>query len=284
MSEANPFIVSAEWLAARLDKPGMSIVDASWYLPTANRNAREEYITAHIPGAVFFDQDLVCDSLSPLPHTLPAPAEFARHASAMGITTDDTIVVYDGNGFFSAPRVWWMFRIMGAKHVYVLDGGFKGWLANNYPVTDDVTQVAPSSFHAKFQSAALMSLDGMRQVVAAKALQIADARANGRFTGAEVEPRAGIRSGHMPGARNIPATELSHNGYFKSIDDIRNIFINAGIDPDKPVVASCGSGVTAAVLVLGLQSLGNSNVQLYDGSWTEWGSLADSPIETGEAL
>ncbi len=281
MSERGPFIVDADWLQANLRKPGLSIVDASWYLPAQQRNAREEHGQAHIPGTVFFDQDLVVDPDSDLPHTLPAPQLFAQFASAMGISAEDTIVVYDGPGLFSAPRVWWMFRTMGAEDVKVLDGGFDRWKAEGRPVTNESTKIAPCVFTPRFDAESVASLDDMRAVVAGGGRQIADARPAGRFAGNEPEPRPGVRAGHMPGARNVPAASLGENGHLLPLDALRAKLEAAGLDLSRPVVTSCGSGVTAAVVTLALQSLGHTDNKLYDGSWTEWGSRTDTPVATG---
>jgi thiosulfate/3-mercaptopyruvate sulfurtransferase len=282
MAEDSPFTVDADWLEQRLGQPGISIVDASWYLPAQKRDARAEYGAAHVPGAVFFDQDAVSDDSSGLPHTLPSPQDFARFVGTLGISADDTIVVYDGPGFFSAPRAWWMFRVMGVFQVYVLDGGFDGWKAAGKPVTADVTRIAPCVFHAEFDAARVASLADMRRIVEIKESQIADARGPGRFAGSEPEPRAGIRSGHMPGARNVPVTALSENGQLLTRARLRKLFEEAGIDLAKPVVTSCGSGVTAAALTLALETLGHTDNRLYDGSWTEWGGLPDTPVTTGK--
>lgn len=281
MSEHSRFVVSADWLQERLGKPGLSIVDASWYLPQQNRDPHEEYEAAHIPGAVFFDQDAVVDALSDLPHALPGAREFERHVNAMGITDADTIIVYDGPGVFSAPRVWWMFRVMGAKEVYLLDGGFDRWKAEGRPVTAELTKVAPSVFKAELDETRLASLSQMRKIVEGRGSQIADARPAGRFAGTDLEPRPNMRSGHMPGARNVPATALSREGRLLPLDELRQVFDNAGIDLDRPVVTSCGSGVTAAVVTLALESLGHGENRLYDGSWSEWGGRDDTPVETG---
>lgn len=283
MTEKSAFVVSRDWLKERLGKPGLAIVDGSWYLPAAKRDGRAEYEAAHIAGAVFFDQDVIADLHSGLPHTLPSPALFAQNVGSMGITANETVVVYDGPGMFSAPRVWWMFHIMGVKNVFVLDGGLDGWKKAGFPVTDKVTKIAPSLFTPHFNAGAVVSFDEMRDVVAHNRAQIADARGAGRFTGAETEPRAGMRSGHMPGARNLPATSLSHDGELKDLDSLRQLFEAAGVDLEKPVVTSCGSGVTASVIMLALASLGHKDNRLYDGSWSEWGSRPDTPVVTGEA-
>jgi len=282
MAETSPFIVDAEWLASRLGTPGLTIVDASWYLPAQKRDAKAEYDAAHIPGAVFFDQDLVVDPDSSLPHTLPDPKLFAQFAGSMGISADDTIVVYDGPGFFSAPRVWWMFRVMGVNEVFVLNGGIDRWKADGRKVTAEATKVAPNVFHADFDAAKVVSLAEMRKIVDIHSAQIADARSPGRFAAVDPEPRPGVRGGHMPGARNVPATSLSRNGELLPLPELRKVLEGSGLDLSKPVVTSCGSGVTAAVISLALQSVGHQDNRLYDGSWTEWGGLKDTPVVTGK--
>lgn len=276
------FVVEPEWLIGQLGGD-VRIVDASWYLPAQNRNARSEYDAAHIPGAVFFDQDAVVDPGSALPHALPAPEIFARHVGALGLTEADTIVVYDGLGMFTAPRLWWMLRVMGAENVFILNGGFDGWKAAGHPVTADRTEIAATTFTPRFNAAAVASLEDMRRAIASGDTQIADARGAGRFTGDEPEPRAGMRSGHMPGAVNIPVFSLSENGRLKDLAALRTIVREAGIDMNRPVATTCGSGVTAAVITLALHSLGHHNNVLYDGSWSEWGGLTDTPVETGPA-
>lgn len=281
MADQSPFVVDAEWLERRLGKPGLSIVDASWYLPAQKRDARAEYEAAHIPAAVFFDLDLVVDHDSSLPHTLPDPKVFAQFAGSMGISADDTIVVYDGPGFFSAPRVWWMFRVMGVNEVFVLNGGIDGWKAAGRKVTAEPTKVAPNVFHADFDASKVVSLADMRDVVATGDAQVADARSPGRFAATDPEPRAGLRGGHMPGARNVPAASLSRNGELLPLPELRKALEDAGLDLSKPVVTSCGSGVTAAVVTLALQSVGHTDNRLYDGSWTEWGGQKDTPVATG---
>ncbi|MBO0903905.1 3-mercaptopyruvate sulfurtransferase [Jiella sonneratiae] len=277
----NPFLISPRDLAAVLGRDGVSIVDASWYLPAQNRFAKAEYETGHVPGAVFFDQDAVVDPASSLPHTLPSPEVFAEKVGALGVSDTDTIVVYDGIGLFSAPRVWWMFRAFGAKDVRVLDGGFPAWQAAALPVETGAGAPSPATFTPHSDAEAAVLLPEMREIVAAGSLQVLDARPADRFAGEAPEPRPGVRAGHMPGARNMPFLELTENGRLKSAEALRKTFAEAGIDPDRPSVTSCGSGVTAAVVSLALETLGNRSSRLYDGSWTEWGSAEDTPVETG---
>ncbi|WP_432283586.1 3-mercaptopyruvate sulfurtransferase [Aminobacter sp. BA135] len=283
MSDKSAFVIDADWLEKRLGTPGLSIVDASWYMPAQKRDPRAEYDAAHIPGAVFFDQDLIVDPDSALPHTLPSPSLFARFAGSMGISADDTIVIYDGPGVQTAPRVWWMFRIMGVFQVYILDGGFDRWKAAGRPVTAEPTKTAPGVFHVDYDASKVVSLAEMRKIVDTGSAQIADARSAGRFEGTDPEPRPGLRSGHMPGAHSVPSVTLSENGELLPLDRLKATLEAAGLDLTKPVVTSCGSGVTAAVITLALQSLGHGDVRLYDGSWTEWGGMSNTPVVTGKA-
>ncbi len=279
----NPFLVSCDWLAGQLDNPDVSIVDASWYLPTMTlhgvpRNGREEYDAQHIPGAVFFDIDDVVDPASSLPHTLASPETFAQKAGALGISDRNTIVVYDGMGLFSAPRVWWNFRVMGAVKTVILDGGLPEWITQRLPIEAGSAPIAPRVFNATFDSSAVASFEKMMQIVERGSPQIADARPAGRFQGTDPEPRAGMRSGHMPSANSVPSSELAADGKLKSTEELKGIFESAGIDLDQPVVTSCGSGVTAATLLLALETIGHRNHTLYDGSWAEWGSRGDTKI------
>lgn len=283
MPEKSPFVIDADWLQQRLGSPGVALVDGSWYLPAQKRDAQAEYDAGHIPGAVFFDLDQVVDPNSDLPHMLPSPEDFARYVGSMGISADDTVVVYDGPGFFSAPRVWWMFRTMGMYQVYILDGGFDRWKAAGRPVTAEATRIAPCVFHARFDKERVVSLAGMRRIVESGESQIADARSPGRFAGTDPEPRPGLRSGHMPGARNVPSSALSKDGELLSVEELRSVLQDAGLDLTKPVVTSCGSGVTAAAITLALESVGHTDNRLYDGSWTEWGGQQDTPVATGKA-
>ncbi len=282
MSDTSAFVVSADWLQERIGQPGLSIVDASWYLPAQGRDGRAEYEAGHIAGAVFFDQDKVVEPDSSLPHTLPHPGLFAQFASSMGVGKDDTIVVYDGPGMFSAPRVWWMFRVMGAEKVLVLDGGIDGWKAEGRPVTAAPTKIAPGFFDVDFDAGRVASLDEMRAIVEDGSAQIADARPPGRFAGTDPEPRPNMRSGHMPGATNVPAPSLSKDGKLLPVDALKKALEAAGLDLSRPVVTSCGSGVTAAVISLALASVGHEENRLYDGSWSEWGGRNDTPVVTGK--
>ena len=241
----NPFIVSTEWLQARLDDPNVSIVDGSWYLPTMladgePRSGRKEYEAQHIPGAVFFDIDTITEPGSTLPHTLASPNVFSKKVGDLGISNQDTIIVYDGMGLFSAPRVWWNFRVMGAANVFILDGGLPAWLEAGLPVESGNTTIQKKSFSAIFDSASVISFDEMRKLVADETSQIADARPAPRFTGAQPEPREGMRSGHMPGATSVPFSNLAENGKLLPSDKLKTMFDESGIDLTRPVVTSCG--------------------------------------------
>lgn len=275
------FVVSADWLQAELGKSDLRVLDASFYLPAQKRDADAEYAAGHIPGAIRFDQDKIADHSTNLPHTIPAPDYFSAQVGKLGISENDRIVVYDGIGMFASPRVWWLFRVMGAKNVFVLDGGLDGWKAEGGPLETEVPHHAPATFKTNYDASRVVHLEQMRDIVASSALQIADARSAGRFAAAEPEPRAGMRSGHMPGARSLPSGVFANQGRFKSLPELKQTIEDAGIDLTKPVVTSCGSGITAAIITLALESLGHTDNKLYDGSWSEWGSREDTPVVTG---
>jgi len=273
-------LVSTAWLAEHLDAPDIRILDASWYLPSAERDPRDEYKRAHIPGAIFFDIDAISDTENPLPHMLPSPESFSSRVSVLGISNDDKIIVYDSAGIFSAPRVWWMFRVMGHEDVVVLDGGLKKWKAEGLPVTDMTTQVRPRHYTARRNSLLLRDKDSMLHNLETWNEQVIDARSSKRFRGEEPEPRPGLRSGHIPGSCNLPFGQLVNmDGTMKPVAELRRLFEDASIDLNRPIVTSCGSGVTAAVLALGLAVLGRTDIAIYDGSWAEWGTSDELPIE-----
>jgi|GEM_PF-10879 len=278
---AFPILVSTGWLYENLDAPDVKVLDASSYLPTENRDCKAEFEREHISGAVFFDLENIVDSVSPLPHTVPNAVDFSNAVSALGISNADRVVIYDTSPFFSAPRAWWMFRHFGHEKVAVLDGGLPQWKRDGYQTEHGPVYPEGDTYIARENKDILADIDMVREAVATGGSQLADARGRGRFTGEETEFRPGLRSGHMPGARNIPyGTLIGADGLFLPPDEIRKRFEDAGIDIDRPVITTCGSGVTAAVLSFGLALLGRES-RLYDGSWTEWGGRTDTPVATG---
>jgi thiosulfate/3-mercaptopyruvate sulfurtransferase len=270
------------WLADHLDAPDVVVVDGSWHLPWMNGDASAEYAARHIPGAVFFDIDAIADHSTDLPHMLPGPDQFAQAAGRLGISERDTIVVYDSAGLFSAPRVWWTFRIFGAENVFILDGGLPQWLAEGRPVMSGPVTRKPRTFKATMNTAVVAMVDDVRLALTSGEAQVVDARPAERFRGQAPEPRPGVRPGHMPGARNVPTTTVLDGSRLASPEKIRQAFADGGVDLNQPVITSCGSGVSAATLWLALDSIGVTPRALYDGSWTEWGSRPDLPVATGK--
>jgi thiosulfate/3-mercaptopyruvate sulfurtransferase len=282
MTYAHPeSLVSTEWLAQHLEAPDLRVVDGSWYLPAQGKNGRVEYEACHIPGAVFFDIDEIADTDSDLPHMLPSPEKFSARVRKLGLGDGNRIVVYDQLGLMSAARVWWMFRVFGHKDVAVLDGGLPKWIAEGRPTEDRAPQPRERHFTARYNNLMVRDLAQMKGNLTSKREQVVDARSAGRFDGSEKEPRPGLRSGHIPGSRNVPFTDLldPKTKTLLPAPVLADRFRRAGVDLSKPVVTSCGSGVTAAVLALGLHLVGHPDVALYDGSWSEWGRPGDTPVE-----
>jgi thiosulfate/3-mercaptopyruvate sulfurtransferase len=285
MTSADDPLVSTEWLAAHLGDAGVKVVDASFKMPGVRPLPIDDFLAAHIPGAVFFDVDAVSDRASSLPHMYPDAAQFARDVGALGISSGDTVVVYDSGGWVAAPRAWWMFLSFGHGNVRVLDGGLKKWRAEGRSVESGEASPKPGRFAAAFDPAYLRSKAQLVDNLSSHREQLVDARAASRFEGSVAEPRPGLRSGHIPGSRNLPYNALfdAETGTMKPLDELRAAFAGAGVDLAKPVVTTCGSGVSAAVLTLALYRLGARGSALYDGSWSEWGLQDGPPIATGSA-
>ena len=283
MPDSDPkLLVSAEWLAAHLNAPDVKVVDATWRLPGAGGDPREDYEAAHIPGANFFDIDEISDKTSSLPHMLPPVEKFVSRVRKMGIGDGHRVVVYDQDGLFSAARVWWMFRVFGHEDVAVLDGGLKAWIAEGRPTEDLPPAPRERHFTGRKDASLVRDVTQVARAIKLKEEQIVDARSPGRFKGEEPEVREGLRSGHMPGAINVHyATLFNEDGLMKPVDELKTIFADAGVDLAKPTVTTCGSGVTAAILSLAMARCGHRRNAVYDGSWTEWGAYPDLAVETG---
>ncbi len=280
-SPANRFLKSTDWLAEHLHDRDVVAVDASYFLPTQKRDARAEYRSAHIPGAVFFDIEEVCDHSTELPHMLPGSIQFGDAVGALGISNGDTVVVYDSVGLYSAARVWWTFRLFGASNVFILDGGLPKWKAEGRPLETGDSKRPSKQFRAEMDIGPVAMLADVRLALSSRSAQIVDARSAERFAGNVPEPRPGLRAGHMPGSFNVPFDQVVDNGRLAPRERIEAAFTSAGVDLDKPIITSCGSGVTAAILALALESVGRKPQGLYDGSWSEWGSRPDLPVERG---
>jgi len=279
----SPYVVSTAWLADRLAAPDIAIIDASWHLPAAKRDAKAEFREGHIPGAQFFDIDDISDTETSLPHMLPSPEKFASRMRKLGIGDGKKVIAYDAAGLFSAARAWWMFRVFGHDDVAVLDGGLPKWKAGACPLEEGPARKPQERhFTARYQAMMVRDKSDVLRAVEKRDAAIADARSLPRFSAREPEPRPGVRGGHMPGAKNVHyAALLRPDGTLKSPEEIAEVFAAAGVDVGKPVITSCGSGVTAAILSLGLTLIGAKDHGLYDGSWSEWGAAADTPVETG---
>lgn len=274
-------LVSTQWLAQHVAEPDLAIVDASWFMPASGRKAREEYLDAHIPGARFLDIDALSDRTNPAPHMLPAAEDFARAMEELGIGSDDRIVVYDNSPIRTAARGWFMLRHFGAREVAILDGGFQKWLAEGRPTESGQPATREARFTAIDNRTEIVS---KRQILSGIDERLLDARGKGRFEGSEADPRPGVEPGHIPGARNLPFAALyNEDGTFKSVDQIRLLFEQAGMGTGEPFIASCGSGVTANSLIFAAHLLGNDSTRLYDGSWSEWGADPATPKAIGPA-
>jgi thiosulfate/3-mercaptopyruvate sulfurtransferase len=272
-------LVSTEWLAKHLGAPDLRVLDGTWHMPQLKRDARAEFAKAHVPGAVFFDIDAIADHSTTLPHMLPAAEAFAEAVGALGIGSGDRVVVYDVRGVVSAARVWWTFRVFGHDAVAVLDGGLKKWRAEGRPVESGSAASPRRTFTARPRPELVRDLDAMRANLTSRGAQVLDARSAGRFAGTEPEPRAGLRGGHIPGSLNLPYETLYRaDGTLKPPDELAGAVGAAGVDLGRPVVTTCGSGVTASVLALALYLLGRQDVAVYDGSWSEWGGRTDTPV------
>ena len=274
-------LVTTDWLAKHLTDPDVRVVDGTWHMPQAGRDARAEFDAAHIPGAVFFDIDAIADRTTTLPHMLPSAEAFGAAVGALGVGNGHRVVVYDVRGVVSAARVWWTFRTFGHDAVAVLDGGLRKWRAEGRPVESGGTAPSRRAFTARLRPELVRDVEAMRANVASGAAQVLDARSAGRFAGTEPEPRAGLRGGHIPGSLNLPYETLYRaDGTLKAPDELRAAITAAGVDLGRPVVTSCGSGVTASVLALALYLVGRPDAAVYDGSWSEWGARSDTPVET----
>ena len=280
-TSASPFFVSTDWLAAHLGAPDLVVIDGTFFMPDENRSAQAEYLAGHIPGAVFFDIDAIADHTVDLPHMLPSPAAFADAMRELGIAETMRLVVYDASGLQGAPRVWWTLRLFGARDVKILTGGLPKWKMEGRALESGAIARAPQNFSVQFDAAAVASAAAVLEASQSGVAQIVDARAAPRFRGETPEPRPGLRSGHIPSSLNVPWREVVDKGEMRTPKDVAAAFTQAGVDLSRPVITTCGSGVTAAILLLALETMGKADIVLYDGSWTEWGGRQDLPIAQG---
>jgi thiosulfate/3-mercaptopyruvate sulfurtransferase len=278
-------LVSTDWLAAHLGDPKLKVIDASYKMPGVLPLPSEDYLGAHIPGAVFFNVNTIADPDDPRPHMYPTAEQFARDVSALGISSGDTVVAYDSGGWVAAPRAWWMFLSFGHSNVKVLDGGLRKWVSEGRPTHSGQVTPTAGKFQAKLDARFVRSKQQVLSNLDTHGEQMVDARPRPRFEGTVAEPWPGRRSGHIPGSRNMPYAELfdANTGTMKSLDDLRKAFTGAGVDLSKPIVTTCGSGVSALVLTLALYRLGARGTALYDGSWAEWGLPDGPPVAIGPA-
>ena len=275
--------VTTEWLAAHLGEPGLGLIDASWHLPPTGRNGEAEFRAGHIPGAVFFNIDVIADTSSGLPHMLPDPVAFSSAMRKLGLGDGMHMVVYDALGLFAAARVWWTLRAFGVTDVKILEGGLPKWIKEGRPLEEGAPERQPRHFSARLDHGVVASLDDVRRALTSGAAQVVDARPADRFRGEAPEPRAGLRSGHIPGSLNLPFVDIVEHGKLKAGPALAETFAMHGVDLSAPVITTCGSGVSAAILALAVEEAGGKVAGLYDGSWAEWGGRDDCPVETGPA-